>query len=80
MQNRNAVQEVVEGVFVVVVVVDELPDQGAEERLVDRQSFEEGLRVEAAGGVEEQVFHRKLEEVEVPVPLDALQLLQLGCR
>lgn len=79
MEHVDAVAEVVERVFAVVVVEDELPDQRAEEAFVDVEARKEGLRVEAARRKEKKVFERKAEEVEVPVAFNSLELFEFGC-
>lgn len=56
VEHVDSVPEVVERVFVVVVVVREFPNEGPEKTLVDVESGEKGFRIETSCGVKKQIF------------------------
>jgi hypothetical protein len=60
-------------VLVVIIIVYKFPNQSPEEGLINAKSLKEGFRIKAASGVEKQIFHRKLEKIEVPVSLNSIQ-------
>lgn len=74
VHHAQRVFEVVEGVAVLVVVEDALPDHVGEEALVHAELFEEALREKELQHDHVRLFARVEEEVVVPVPVQVAEV------
>lgn len=73
MKNRHSMQKVMKCVFIMIIIVHKLPHQSTKKRLINPQTFEKGLRIKTASCVKEEVIHRKLKKIEIPVSFDSIK-------